>query len=333
VNETVPDDGTPAVLNGEPGAVSTDSLSDPLQDSYSGAAQLSTSGASSLLTDANNAAANLSASESEFSDAALQLSPSQDLVAMILPPAAVDATGKPVPAGLSVNGDTVTLNLQPSASTTYPVLADPETDVCANINPCQASTTTGPNTQWMVDYALKWFSGRNGRFVAFKGDDCTNFMSQILAAGGMFYQDYGSPNPDAWWVGYGFSPQSAMGEQRAAWHWSDSWSVAADFIYYMLRYHFAERITGDNWKAGDMIGYIWHNMPKQIDHVNFVSATYVNGQGEVEPMVTQHSPNQNITTHQFLADSMAKQPDGSEEYPFQIIHIRFIRTAPLAPGN
>lgn len=57
--------------------------------------------------------------------AASEVPAGQRIVTMISSPQAQDANGMSVPSSLSVDGDTVTLQVTPDASTAYPVIADP----------------------------------------------------------------------------------------------------------------------------------------------------------------------------------------------------------------
>ncbi|MGW4207157.1 amidase domain-containing protein [Lentzea sp. NPDC004789] len=75
--------------------------------------------------------------------------------------------------------------------------------------------------QAMVDYARKWAHDRNPEYRPFS-QDCTNFVSQALYAGG--WQQTNSPD----W--YHFRPTGS-----STFYFSRSWTVAHDWYYYALR--------------------------------------------------------------------------------------------------
>jgi hypothetical protein len=79
-----------------------------------------------------------------------------------------------------------------------------------------------------ASYADTWALSRNPSFPDFGGDDCTNFVSQALHAGG-FPEKYISPlqstSSDHYWFMV-FSPQHL-------WH-SNSWSVATDLRSWLI---------------------------------------------------------------------------------------------------
>lgn len=90
---------------------------------------------------------------------------------------------------------------------------------------------SGPyQRQDMANYALQWALDRNGNYPTF-GNDCTNFVSQALKAGG--WEDTTTPgtlgeptNPSNWYMRY-FPPRIG---------WSNSWTVANELRRFALDY-------------------------------------------------------------------------------------------------
>jgi hypothetical protein len=107
----------------------------------------------------------------------------------------------------------------------YPPLSS-ATATTMSIGGVSASTDSGVKAfaydyQAMVDYARRWANGRNPDYRAF-GQDCTNFVSQALYAGG--WQQTNSPD----W--YHFRPSGSP-----SFYFSRSWTVAHDWYFYALQ--------------------------------------------------------------------------------------------------
>ncbi|WP_162233018.1 amidase domain-containing protein [Nostocoides japonicum] len=107
-------------------------------------------------------------------------------------------------------------------------------------------------------YADTWALSYNSHYLKF-GDDCTNFVSQSLHAGGKPFVGYGtSPTSDSvWW------------QNKSANAWSHSWTVAWD-LYQYLDYHGGggtyegsapgtsiNPYTPSSVKTGDALFYDW----------------------------------------------------------------------------
>jgi len=84
----------------------------------------------------------------------------------------------------------------------------------------------------MVNYAVQWALGRNSRYADY-GNDCTNFMSQALSAGGWDYVDSPhSDDPTAWWYDDGLRFNT------------NTWSVAHDLMVFAYWYSNPHRMYG-----------------------------------------------------------------------------------------
>lgn len=82
--------------------------------------------------------------------------------------------------------------------------------------------------QAALDYAEKWVGTRNPEWPAYDiyGGNCNNFASQVLLAGGIPMDIYGSEQ----WKWYGDSPNTA----NSAWGRSPSWAGVNEFYQYAL---------------------------------------------------------------------------------------------------
>src|SRR5690349_2003884 len=127
-----------------------------------------------------------------------------------------------------------------------------------------------------VQYANHYWNSYNPAYPYFQEDDCTNFASQVLHAGGIPMDIHNSRN-QGWWC------QSNQ--------WSYSWSVAHSFYHYLngkrTKGLQAQRVDRpEQLKWGDVICYDWdgdgkwnHNTVVTLidgDGVLFVNAHSIN---------------------------------------------------------
>ena len=76
-----------------------------------------------------------------------------------------------------------------------------------------------------VAYADQWAHGRNPAYVDLSPNDCTNFISQAMNAGGLPQIGGGNKDDWAWW----YSQTPTRG-------WSNSWSSAPDLNQHASNY-------------------------------------------------------------------------------------------------
>ena len=139
-----------------------------------------------------------------------------------------------------------------------------------------------------VAYALRYGIDPNPDYVYIADNDCTNFISQCLRAGGARNQYHGT---HPWWYADG-----AM---------SGSWSVAAMLYWYILvSTENNQGVTAatffqstgepidplimDTIELGDLIQY--RNDEGQIRHSTIITGFMQTSRG-MEPAVTQHTRN------------------------------------------
>jgi len=141
------------------------------------------------------------------------------------------------------------------------------------------------NRQAAVQYARTWWNGRNPRYPDFE-DDCTNFISQCLRAGGAPMT--GMPNRSkGWWITDGW--QTGRPRQFARETWSYSWSVAQAFKLHLDNSKSgltAKRVSSPSeLTIGDVICYDFEG-DGRINHTTIVT-TMVNG----VPYIHAHTVN------------------------------------------
>jgi hypothetical protein len=134
------------------------------------------------------------------------------------------------------------------------------------------------NREAAVTYAHKWWNGFNPNFRFFSVD-CTNYVSQILYAGGfpIFYT--GKQNSGWWYLGNGGQDDK----------WSFSWSVAHSLRWYLdsknnLQVELIK--TPNELLPGDIISYDWDG-DGVWQHNTVVVGHNIYGQ----PLVNAHTTN------------------------------------------
>jgi len=221
------------------------------------------------------------------------------IIAAIQKPWAVDADGKRVPVSLSVEGDVVTMTVDHRGGDyKLPIIADPYLIDCAHASPC--GTYHGDRA---AAYAARWRASHNPSYKSFD-EDCTNFMSQILRAGGLGFMRNFETGPGSWWM-------TKNGPFWAPWNWTRSWSLANELQHHLREYGLA-RVLTDSWRQGDFIAYDWQP-DGTYDHINFVYRVE-NG----EPYLLQHTPS--YTTAKSFSAFRKKAAEQSGYFRF--IHLR-----------
>ncbi|SEO60039.1 Putative amidase domain-containing protein [Amphibacillus marinus] len=143
-----------------------------------------------------------------------------------------------------------------------------------------------------VQYAERWWNDANPAYHFFEENDCTNYISQCLRAGGAPFRGY--PNRSSgWWY-----------QQN---NWSFSWSVAHSFRWYLsgstqgLRGYQVD--SPEKLNLGDVICYDFQG-DGRFDHNTIVVAFDEAGM----PLVNAHTNN---SRHRYwdYQDSMAWTPN------------------------
>jgi hypothetical protein len=123
-----------------------------------------------------------------------------------------------------------------------------------------------------VAYAAHWWSGFNPMFRAFRTDDCTNFVSQCLLAGGMTMEVTNQREKGWWYLG----PND---------QWSHSWAVSHSMRWYLQSSGRGQkRAAAKELELGDVITYDF-NDDEVWDHVAMVVGFDPHG----EPLMAAHT--------------------------------------------
>lgn len=146
--------------------------------------------------------------------------------------------------------------------------------------------STTYNRMKAIKYAMTYAYNPNPNYVYFKGDDCTNFISQCLRAGGA-KDDYNPTHP--WW--YKNNKPSIC------------WSVAASLYWYIKtstkerkKGIIADTFTIDTFhykpsrlnilEIGDIVQY--RNKNGRIQHTAIITG-FANRNHGKRPLITQHT--------------------------------------------
>lgn len=151
------------------------------------------------------------------------------------------------------------------------------------------------NRSAAAQYADQWWNSNNPQFYSFSNDDCTNFVSQALGAGGeqLANLNYMPQDDRAWYMYFNLS-----------WIWSNSWSISGDnwqFMYGSGRavqigsYSGAAYTTNHSGAyAGDVLYYSWYyhrnpNPDTSINHAVMQVQDNYDEKGNWTSVVDSHS--------------------------------------------
>jgi hypothetical protein len=146
-----------------------------------------------------------------------------------------------------------------------------------------------------VEYANAYWNGHNSYYVKFD-DDCTNFISQCLHAGGIPMVHVSNPNR-GWWYKRGPGGRPS---------WSYSWTVANTF-YHLLKAggptkRCQQVASASELRLGDVICYDWDG-DGRYNHSTIVTAFTP----DREPLVNAHTINSRYR-HYLYRDSTSYTP-------------------------
>lgn len=141
------------------------------------------------------------------------------------------------------------------------------------------------NRNSAVQYALQYALAPNLNYVYYQGDDCTNFISQCLRAGGA-KNDFNVTHP--WWYNNGQSSICWAVAHSLFWYirvctMENRFGIKANTYYLNDNNKYKQQIDG-KIAIGDIIQY--KNFQDRIQH-----STIVTGFDSInnEPMVSQHT--------------------------------------------
>jgi hypothetical protein len=150
------------------------------------------------------------------------------------------------------------------------------------------------NREAAVSYALQWWNNANPAYRNFGNNDCTNFVSQCLYAGGWPMRGWNKWSLSHWFYYSGY-------------YYSNTWTVADDFSKFLTIYSCrgrARSLAYKPWdryfKIGDIV-QIDYNMDGKWDHTMIITKVTAN-----EIYVTYHWASSPFVP---LTSLMAKYPN------------------------
>jgi hypothetical protein len=213
-----------------------------------------------------------------------------EVVGAVSAPWAIAASGARVPLQLSASGATITMVVSHLSFTAYPVVAGPQITkasvpvqaagnyrpgTAADMRDCFGSSPCGrfdadEAAAYIRRYAARW----NDKYEKYGANDCTNFASQGLRAGGVqFMREY--------WTGQG-SWWTQLGRYR---YTTESWRLVAKLKTHLSEYGLAHQAS--SWHVGDLVFFDWRDGGASTDHVATVTG-FRNG----APLIGSHGGNE-----------------------------------------
>ena len=127
-----------------------------------------------------------------------------------------------------------------------------------------------------ASYALRYSQKYNLEWPEYNGEDCTNFVSQALSAGGwMMIAYYGGRDTRAWY----------SGKRPTTWH-SWTWSNVQAFAEFLGRGSRARRCRISELQIGDVVQLKDYNI---IHHTMIVTGVLPDSLRRTSPFVTYHT--------------------------------------------
>ena len=164
-----------------------------------------------------------------------------------------------------------------------------EENILDNLDLTSPRATIAYNRLRAVQYAERWWNSFNPNYPQFT-DDCTNFISQCLSAGGI--PMWGKPNRSkGWWI-----------EGKS--NWSFSWTVAQAFMLMLKAASWTKEVKNPSQlMLGDIICYDFEGDGR------FNHNTIVTGKDEYGyPLVNAHTTNSRMRYWNY-EDSTAYTPN------------------------
>lgn len=239
-------------------------------------------------------------------------------------------------AGFSNEDGPVDPEDEAAQANTLAAAEDYTEDNCASASPCGAY-----DGQAAANYAMRWYKARNPNYESF-GNDCTNFVSQAMKAGGMKFMRSGGvddPSPGApayldhfkkgdgsWW-------SARLPNQANGWffHWTKSWTLADVSRTRMLDHGVgvAMSATG-HLRPGDVVYYQFPKgdypdlTPATQDwtHTSIVTRITKNG-----PRVAQHTSDYEKSLANVKRDLTARYHSPPNQGVWRITVMRPVKTA------
>lgn len=159
-----------------------------------------------------------------------------------------------------------------------------------------------------ANYALKWGKKRNPKYVDYDTNDCTNFSSQVLKAGGWIEKGKPDQNStDSWF----YEKPSIWGKKP-----SRSWRLVDDWKTFALKSKRVKLVNSINdlWH-GDIVQAEWDWKSGVVDPDHNMVISGVNEKGE--RLIAAHSSDHRSTPFKKLKERALEQnPGKTQKYLF-----------------
>ena len=155
----------------------------------------------------------------------------------------------------------------------------------------------GPDLDAAAQYAVYWgnqshLGARNPFYMNFGSNNCTNFISQILRAGGEKQMRFGHKDNDAWWYHRQLPWSPSFSFYYEAADFSPTWTLADVLPRFLWQYgyvHIDPVNEPYGWTKGDIIAENWFaDGYGEFNHLQFVVGTTGSGSGR-EPLIANES--------------------------------------------
>lgn len=250
----------------------------------------------------------------EYEIALAQTETQANVVAVIAQPWVLLADESVIPATITVAPVllepnefilTVHLPLNERAAEIYPVQVVETASISTSTGSClHAHSPCGtPNLDSAAQYAVFWGNehhvafdkkARNPLFEDFGSNNCTNFISQIIRAGGQKFMLFGIHGDGSWWYKR-YVPYD--GTEQTAFAYADStrsWRLADSLPRHLWQYgllHIDPVQEPHGWTKGDVLAEDWFGSGGRgnFDHLQFVVGTQTLADGSREPLISNES--------------------------------------------
>jgi Putative amidase domain len=200
---------------------------------------------------------------------------------------------------------TVHLPLNERAAEIYPVQVVETASISTSTGSClHAHSPCGtPNLDSAAQYAVFWgnehhqafgHKARNPMFEDFGSNNCTNFLSQIVRAGGQRFMLWDVHGDGSWWYKRFVRYEDTLQTAFAYAEYTRSWSLADELPRHLWQYglfHIDPVHEPYGWTKGDLLAEDWFGSGGKgnFDHVQFVVGTETVGAGGREPLIANES--------------------------------------------
>jgi hypothetical protein len=204
---------------------------------------------------------------------------------------------------------------------------------CLEESPCGTFDSSG--AAQYAEYFGNPNHDRNRYYHDFGENNCTNFLSQIMARGGMSYMRAYEHGDGSWWYKRYEFPQYPEAERPG--EWTESW-VEADLLPRHLWQYGLAVIDSSNepsgWTRGDILAENWYRDGKgTFNHLQFVVGTQQSASGR-EPLIANESGAGDNYSHKpwaVVKQRIAEQnPAGWNRVPLAVKHTVAVYGAPGA---